>query len=243
MLLGTLALLAATAQTPCWTIYDAALMHRAAEAQPAYVTYDESITERDDEFPLVDSVARIAYRSDGLARVDDRRFNGYTYVTDHVEPGPPLLGPYGEARNTWLPLADPQFPVIGDVRAHGGATCTNLGIEQYHGHSTYHLQLDANDPNRPSVKAMWVDTDSLEVWKVVASGHLLFVDASTNLRPLADFEVELAQEGSYVVVDHVTWSYQLHEYSQWSNLFGEYYMTDFAYPGQVAPDEFAIHVH
>lgn len=243
MLLSALALLAITAQPPCWTVYDTALMHRASESQPAYVTYNESIAMSADDYPLVDSTARIAYRADGLARVDDRRFNGYTYVTDHVEPGPPLLGPYGDHRDAWLPLTDTPFPLIGSVRTHGSATCTNLGFELYHGHATYHLQLESAGPPHPSVKDLWIDTGSFEVWKVIASGHLLFVDAQSNQRPLADFQVELAQEGPYVVVDHVTWSYNLRVYSQYESLFGEYYMSDFAYPQQVAPAEFAIHVH
>ncbi|HVS47034.1 MAG TPA: hypothetical protein VMS32_10285 [Verrucomicrobiae bacterium] len=243
MLLGALALLAMSGQQPCWSIYDSALTHRVTEAQPAYVTYDERIALTDDDFPILNSVAQIAYRSDGLARVDDLRFSGFSYVTNHVEPGPPLLGPYGDQRDAWLPSADPPFPIIENVHSHGGATCSNLGIEQYHGHTTYHLQLTASDPNRPSVKALWIDTGSQEVWKVIASGRLLFVAAQTNVRPLADFEVELAQEGPYVVVNHVTWSYNLRVYSQYENFFGEYYMSDFAYPNRVAENEFAVHVH
>jgi hypothetical protein len=241
MLLSALALMAITGQQPCWPIYDAAVTRRATEAQPAYVTYRESIVESADQDPFVTSDARIVYRSDGVARVEDRRFSGFSYVTNRLEPGPPLLGPYGDARASWLPLTDAPFPLIGSVRVHLGATCTNLGTEQYHGHTTYHLQLTPKDPTRPSVKALWIDTQSLQIWKVIASGHLLFQDGQSKQSPLADFQVELAQEGPYVVVDHVTWQYNLRVYSQFEDLFGEYYMSDFAYPENVAAAEFAIH--
>jgi len=234
-----LVLLAASGQS-CWSIYDDAMRHRAAAAHPAYVQYAEHTAIREDGEQIVRADATVRYRQDGLARIEDSRFDHYSWVTDHPEPGPPELGPFGSGRNAWLPL-EADSPVIADVRTHGAAACTDLGIERLHDHLVYHLAITPADAHRPSLKAIWIDADTSEVWKVVVSGRLIMINGGDE--PIVDFEVELAPEGPYVMVDHVTWKYREPVFSQYADLFGEYYMSDFRYPQAMPPVTFALDNH
>jgi hypothetical protein len=241
MLLGALTMAALTGQS-CWDLYDESVRRRAAASHPHYVQYDLRTSVIEDGFPMVHARAAIAYRDDGLARVDDDRFNGNTFVTDHVEPGPPELGPYGSERAAWLPI-DSALPLIGDVHTRPAKACVNLGLERLHDRLVYHLVLVPRDANRPAVKGLWIDAGTATIWKVKVSGYLFFVNGDFGAEPLVDFEVEMAQAGPYVMVDHVTWSYAMPVFSQTSNLFGEYYFSNFAYPVNEPSAVFAIDRH
>ncbi len=217
---------------PCWDIFDTALRRSAMSAHPAYVTYDERILVTEDDQRLVQTTAHVDYRDDGLALVRDERFNFQPILTRHTEPGPPELGPYGLNRDTWLPQAD-MLPTIARVRTQGSVKCQVGDVESYKGHNSYHLVFTGTDPRRPALKALWIDTGSYEIWKVIVSGFVRFADDQGGPLPLADFEVELGYTGPYLVVDHVVWSYRRHEYSQESTYFGEYTLTGYQFPGSV----------
>jgi hypothetical protein len=222
------ALVAVIGIPPCWEIFDSALHRSAAAAHPAYVSYDERIVVTQDDQRLVQTTAHVDYRDDGVARVQDERFNFEPFLTRHEEPGPPVLGPYGANRDTWLPQQD-VFPTIASVRSQGDMQCINDGEETYKGHNAYHLRFVGASKKRPSIKALWVDTSSNEIWKVIVSGYVRFSDDDAD-RDLADFEVELGHAGNYLVVNHVVWSYRRHEYSQVSTYFGEYTLTGYSFP-------------
>jgi len=226
----------------CWDIAYAALHHRAAAAHPPFILYNESSQITDGGSPLLQTRKNVAYRDDGVSRVWDERFSYEPYVTRANDPGPPELGPYGARRSIWLPVqeVDASLPLIGQVRAHNpnGLSCTTDGIETYRGHRTYRLSFTTTHPERPALKALWVDTGSSEIWKVILSGLLpITLDTDENLPRLADFEIELDQVDAYVVVDHVTWKYRYHAYAQYSELFGEYYYTGFQFP-QTLPEKY-----
>jgi len=144
----------------------------------------------------------------------------------------------------WLPLqqADSSsLPLIGSVRSKNssGLTCSNDGFDRYKEHDTYRLTFTTTSPDKPALKALWIDTRTSEIWKVILSGYLpisLSEDQKKTL--LADFEIELIQRGPYLVVDHVTWKYRYHQYDQYSNLFGEYYYTGFEFPSRLPPSVF-----
>jgi hypothetical protein len=84
---------------------------------------------------------------------------------------------------------------------------------------------------------MWVDTKSKDIWKLIVSGYVIFADIPE--KPLTDFQVELGYAGPYLVVNHVTWAYRLRSYSQYENLFGEYYFTGFDFPASLPNSLFA----
>lgn len=232
---ASVVLAAAMSVPPCWDVFDGAVRRSAASDHPQYVSYDERILVTQDEQRLVQSMAHVDYRDDGLALVRDERFDFAPILTRDTEPGPPELGPYGRSRDGWLPERD-IFPTIARVRSQGALTCTLVNKETYKGHSTYHL-IFTGAANRPSLRALWVDTASGVIWKVIVSGYVHFDDSSSSPKTLADFEVELAYAGPYLVVNHVVWSYDRHEYSQVSRYFGEYTMGGYAFP-RTMPDRY-----
>jgi hypothetical protein len=228
---AAIAALALTGAPACWDVYDEAMRHRASAPVPAYVTYNLRTDFTEDGRQLVRAFGRVAYRADGMARVEDDRYPDFTWVTDHVEPGPPAVGSVGN-RQSWLPGVDSGSPmhVIGSVRAHQG-TCTIADAQPYRGYSVYHLIIGGYAPDTPGVRALWIDQKSSEIWKVVVSGRLFFINGPPGQKqPLTDFAIELHSEGSYLVVDHVTWEYEMKFFSQYSDLFGEYFLSDFAFP-------------
>lgn len=237
-MLPSLVLAAAIGIPPCWDIFDSALRHSAMAQHPAYVSYNEHINVTQDEHRLVQSVAHVDYRDDGVARVSDERFNFEPILTRHEEPGPPELGPYGRKRAIWLPQ-DQVFPTIATVRSQGDIACRVTGVETYKGHATYHLSFENVRHDRPSLKALWVDTASKDIWKLIVSGYVNFADDPGAAPGLADFEVELAYSGPYLMVDHVVWQYDRREYSQVSRYFGEYTLSDYNFPGSLPKSYFA----
>lgn len=223
--------LAAAINAPaCWDIFDRALRHSASASHPQYVSYDERILVTEDEQRLVQSTAHVDYRDDGLALVRDERFAFQPILTRHTEPGPPELGPYGAQRDTWLPQPD-VFPTIATVRSQGDLSCKFGDVEEYKGHRTYRLNfVGAGTRARPTLKALWIDTASAVIWKIIVSGYVRFDDDQYAEKSLADFEVELGYAGPYLVVNHVVWSYSRHEYSQTAKYFGEYTLSGYTFP-------------
>lgn len=231
-----LLILAASVSTPsCWDIFDSALRRSASSMHPAYVSYDERILVTQDDQRLVQSIAHIDYRDDGISRVRDERFNFEPIITRHAEPGPPELGPYGANRDSWLPQAE-VLPTIARVRSQGDLQCHFNNVVTYKGHTTYRLDF-SGVTNRPSVKSVWVDTTSKTIWKVIVSGYVHFGDDTERQPPLTDFEVELSYAGPYLVVNHVVWQYRRHEFSQISKYFGEYTLAGYTFP-DVLPDAY-----
>lgn len=224
----------AAAAPGCWDLTFSAIEHRAAAPHPPFITYSETLEIQRDGLPYMRSRASIAYRDDGVVRIADDRFMDRPYVTTASEPGPPELGPYRDRRSAWLPLpeSDYNFPLIGRVRTKPrGMTCENLGREEYRGHDTYHLGFSSAQPEKPSLKALWIDAGSGDIWKVILSGLVPVVAQSAGGGSrLTDYEIELEQDGPYLVVDHVTWKYNEREYSQTSRFFGEYYYSSFDFP-------------
>jgi len=237
-MVSALILASATAAASCWQVYDDALRHSAESQHPPYIQYDERISINADDRPLVVSRAHIDYRDDGMARVTDARFDNYPFITRQTEPGPPVIGPYGAERLTWLPLENGQYKLISDVRNRGDARCSMDGVETYKGHSTYHLSFTHVHNDRPQLKGLWVDTNSDDIWKIVLSGYIYFT-GSQSAPPLANFEVELGYSGPYLMVNHVVWAYREREYSQWDDYFGEYYFSDFHFPEKLPAETFA----
>jgi len=226
----------------CWDIAYSALRHRAAAIHPAFILYNEISHVTDNGETLIRNHENVAYRDDGMARVWDERFAYDPYVTRASDPGPPELGPYGARRSVWLPVQVPETsspPLIGAVHARNsdGMTCTTDGIENYHGHETYRLSFQSTHPERPALRALWVDIGNSEIWKVELSGSLPIVLDDERAIRLAEFEIELNQIGPYVVISHVTWKYRLHEFAQYSDFIGEYYYSGFQFPDKL-PETF-----
>ncbi|HKU67219.1 MAG TPA: hypothetical protein VJP85_05555 [Candidatus Baltobacteraceae bacterium] len=236
-MIHALLLAAIGAMPPCWDLFDSALRHSANAAHPPYVTYSERIAVSEDGNPVLRSTAHVDYRDDGIARVSDERFNFEPFVTHHAEPGPPELGPYGKGRAMWLPDSD-ALPIIAQVRTLGAITCTVEDEEPYKAHDTYHLVFTGASNERPTLKDLWIDTRSHEIWKLIVTGPVAFWDDTQGNRALAEFQVELGYSGPYLVVNHVVWSYDRREFSQQVHYFGEYTFTGYAFPSELPASYF-----
>jgi hypothetical protein len=237
--------LAQTTLPNCWDLTYAALRHRAAAPHPQYIAYAETEDLTIDGRRLSESRPQITYRDDGVVRIDD---DGFIYLTRHAVPGPPELGPYGDRRSMWLPMEEAavgDLPLIGSVRTgNRSLSCRNNGLEQYKDHLTYRLTFNTIHPERPSLKALWIDARTSEIWKVIVSGTVpvTLSDDDRTVPGLTDYEVELANFENYVVVDHVTWRYSFREFSQTADLFGEYRYSAFGFPKDVPPGFFDTQV-
>lgn len=228
---------ALTAAGSCWNVYERVLAHNAASPHPRFISYQEKIAIFEDGDRIISSRANVDYRDDGLARVADERFNYDPIVTRAVEPGPPELGPYGPGRAMWLP-PPPGAPTIATVRVKSAVTCTNEGIQKYRGYEVYHLTFHGADPNRPHLRALWIDTRTMDVWKVALAAPVRLVDGPAAAYDLADYEVELGYRGPYLVVDHVTWTLGEKAYSQSTTYRGEYSLSGYSFPATLPPSYF-----
>ncbi len=237
-MIHALLLAAIGAMPPCWNVFDAALRHSASAAHPPYVTYSERISVLEDGEPLMLSFAHIDYRDDGVARVSDERFDYQPFLTRREEPGPPEIGPYGTGREMWLP--DPAgLRVIAQVRTSGSVTCTIADEEIYKSHETYHLVFTSSASGRPGLKALWIDTHTHDVWKLIVNGPVTFLSDSGSTQQFAEFQVELGYTGPYLLVNHVVWKYDERQYSQRAQYFGEYTFSDYAFPAMLPASYFS----
>ena len=235
-MIHAIVLAALGAMPACWDVFDSALRHSANAAHPPYVKYSERISVTADRQPLLISFAQVDYRDDGVARVSDARFDYEPFVTRHAEPGPPELGPYGDGRTMWLP--DPSgLRTIAAVRTAGNTKCT-IAEEPYKSHDTYHLVFSGGSANRPQLKDLWIDKHTQDVWKLVVTGPILFLNDADHPYGLAEFQVELGYNGPYLVVNHVVWKMRRHEYSQYVDYFGEYSYSGYSFPASMPASYF-----
>lgn len=243
MLLAICACMApARATDDCWSIIYGAIRHRAAAQHPPFILYDQHSQVSQDGATLWRTSEEITYRDDGVARIVDDRFARIPYLTRETDPGPPVLGPYGDRRQNWLQIdtGDPHVPLIGEVRAASSLQCQLLGAERYRGYNTYHLRISGGDTSKPLLREAWIDRSTSEFWKITVSADF---PHSSGFNPpphsLVIYEIELGQTGPYILVDHVTWKFVMREYAQWSNVLGEYYLSNFSFPQSVPASYFS----
>lgn len=236
-MIHAIVLAALGAMPACWDAFDSALRHSAKALHPPYVSYSERISVTADSAPLLISFAQVDYRDDGVARVSDERFDYEPFVTRHAEPGPPELGPYGEGRSMWMPDTS-GLRTIAAVRTAGSTTCTIADEETYKSHDTYHLVFGGGAENRPQLKDLWIDKNSQDIWKLVVTGPIWFLNDEEHPYGLAEFQVELGYNGPYLVVNHVVWKYRRHEFSQYVDYFGEYTYSGYSFPASLPASYF-----
>jgi hypothetical protein len=231
-----LVLAATFAAASCWGLYDRALAHSAALPHPPYVSYSERIDMFVDGETLLRTDAHIDYRDDGVARVSDERFHFVPLVTRSLEPGPPEIGPYGPSREFWMPAAS-GVKTIAAVRAHGSVTCAVKDVETLRGRDVYHLAFSGANPGHPHLDELWIDTGSLDVWRLIVTAAAPISDAN-GATGLSRYEVDLAYHGPYLLVDRVTWSYRQRVYSQQAEYSGDYTLAGYSFPPALPPSYF-----
>lgn len=238
-MLAGLVLAAATSVPSCWDVYDAAIGHSAQAARPPYITYVERIAIQYGDPSTSQALkpstyagnARVEYRSDGLARVQDERFGNAPILTSILDPGPPELGPYGARQSIWEGVHY-ALPLISSVRAKSSVTCT-LSAQPYQGRQTYHLQFRGASPKVPHLDDLWVDGQTHDIWKVALEAPLSFNFGYEQSVDPVHFEIDLGYEGPYLVVQHVRSETHVATHGQFMHVVWQYAYADYAFPPQL----------
>ena len=216
---------ATTVVDPCWQLLYRALEHSAGAPHSPYISYAESIHITQDGQRYERASASVTYRDDGLAYIDDDRWV-HPFVSTVLEPGPPVLGPYGPHRATWLTMdsvPSSSLPVIAETRNYRHE-CVDQGDELVDGNQTAHLVIADAPEDRPALKAIWIDRHSLDVRRAVVSQWLTFLYDYSGKRgqQLIDYTIAVQQIGGFSVIKQVNWEYTYRVYSQYSTISAEY---------------------
>jgi len=223
--------LTARADEGCWRLLYGAIERQAAAPHAAYISYSELINIENDGHRYERASANITYRDDGLASIDDDRWVD-PFVSDLLEPGPPVLGPYGDRRQDWLAAAERQYalPLIADVRTEPVRVCRDMGDELVDGRLVAHLALPDAPKDHPALKEIWIDRHSLAIARLIESEHLTIYTISWDLEhPLFDFTIDMQNVDGYAVVRRVTWNISFKVYDQTSTLDAQYDFTNYAF--------------
>lgn len=219
-------------EDPCWQLLYSALQHNAAAPHSPYISYTESIHITQDGHRYELANAFVTYRDDGLAYVDDDRWV-HPFVSRVLEPGPPVLGPYGPARSSWLSLDEtmmPRLPIIAETRNYQHR-CIDKGDESIDGKSAAHLVIADAPEDRPALKSIWIDRASLAVRRAIVSQWLTFLYDYSGKRgqELVDYTIAVQELDGYSVIKQVNWEYTYRVFSQYSTISAEYTFGGFVF--------------
>jgi len=240
----TVAILALLAAPParadsdsCWQMINGALRLSARSPHAHFISYGERTTIFADGHTLERISSNITYRDDGIAYVSDERWV-HPFLSARVEPGPPVLGPYGDMRTAWLSLGTepPPLPVIADVHNPPRETCHDAGVQSIERIADEHLIVGAEHPNRVGLHEIWLDPTDLQIAKVVVRGPVLYYVENELKTDLTNFVVDIEHIGGYSVVQRVTWQYREHIYSQWTDLAAEYDFGNYSFSEAPPPE-------
>jgi hypothetical protein len=222
---------AARADDACWQLLYAAIERDAAIPHAAYITYNELADIREDGFLYQRATANITYRDDGQASIDDDRWS-HPFVSNLLDPGPPVLGPYGDRRADWLTAAASAYalPLIADVHNQTDRQCVDRGDQVVNGLNAAHLVLPNPPADRPALKEIWIDRHSHAIARVVIAEYLKVFTVAWDLKKaITDFSIDMENIDGHDVVQRVTWMYVFHVYDQTSLLAAEYDFTNYRF--------------
>ncbi len=225
----------------CWQIIGAALDHSAHSSHARFISYGEQSVFSADGRTLNTFNSSITYRDDGMAYIDDARWTN-PMISEVLEPGPPVLGPYGASRSAWLSLdnaSNTKLPVIAHVYAHPNESCRDAGIQMLAGRASRHLIVGADEPDRRGLHEMWLDTNALDVVRVVIRAPVHFLVQDSPVQRLANYVIDIQNIVGHPVLRKVTWSYRDRQNGQWTDLAGEYNFHDFRFTEVEPPGTFS----
>ena len=216
----------------CWQMIYRAIEHSAAAPHAPYITYRERVHMEMNGRRFERASATITYRDDGYASVDDDRWS-HPFISTFLDPGPPVLGPYGgDRRSAWLAFAGSAgaLPVIADDRTPARARCIDRGNDVLDGATLAHVQLPDAATDVPALKELWIDRSTHDVARIVVSEWLAFYGETADLtHKLTDFTLDIGRVGPYQVVRRVAWRYRYRVYDQHSTLDAEYLFGDYTF--------------
>jgi hypothetical protein len=208
----------------CWKLLYSTVQHNAAVPHAPFVSYSESVDLQEDGIPIQSARANVTYRDDGVAYIDDSRFD-HPFLSGVLDPGPPILGPYGTRRETWLEFGnhDAPLPIIADAQTAHREECKDLGDDMIDGGKFAHLVFPGARDDGPALKSVWIDRTRLTVRRAVVSEYINFYFYDGDItHHLADFTLEVRQIDGHDVLDQLNWHYSYWQYGQRTNLNEEY---------------------
>ncbi|HVA29121.1 MAG TPA: hypothetical protein VNF68_13145 [Candidatus Baltobacteraceae bacterium] len=234
---------AARADDACWNLLYSSLHHNASTAQAPFVSYSESLDLEEDGQPIEYARANVTYRDDGMASIDDNRF-AHPFLSPILDPGPPVLGPYGSRRDMWLAfgISDATLPIIADTKTVHRVQCNDLGDETIQRGRYAHLVFSDAHPDRLVLKSVWLDRARLTIRRVVVSEPVNFSSGDgDNSTHYADYTLEVAQVDGHDVITQINWGYSYWQFGQRTDLreeykFGEYHFAKKAPAGTLFAD-------
>lgn len=231
----------AATEDGCWPQLFRAIEHNAASPHSRFISYGEAIHITQDGHPYERAYASIVYRDDGIAYVDDDRWV-HPFLSGVLEPGPPVLGPYGAHRSSWLSLIGDRedrtsLPVIADTHNPESGRCVDKGDTTIDGARVAHFVLPDAPLDRPSLKEIWLDRSTLEVRRAVVSQALTFVYDYQEIgkQRLIDYTIQMGKVDGYEVVRQIDWQYTYPVYGQFSTISAEFEFSGFQFTNR-APD-------
>jgi hypothetical protein len=221
----------------CWQLLYGAIERNAAAQHAEYISYSELVNIQSDGHRFEWANATITYRDDGIASVDDDRWD-HPFFSDLLEPGPPVLGPYGKRREIWLALEprEESLPTIADLHNQPYSPCVDRGDETVDGTRAAHLVLPNASRDKPALKEIWIDRHSLAIVRVIVAEYVTFYLPDTKFaKTLTDYTLDVENINGYVVLQRVTWSYSFHIYDQSSTLIAEYDFGNYEFSNKPPP--------
>lgn len=222
---------AAAKDAACWQFVYRIIERNAASPHVPFISYSETERITDHGQRYEEAAANITYRDDGMAYVDDDRFV-HPFVSTFLEPGPPVLGPYGPGRReSWLAFEQPArgLDVIADARTDERTACVDLGDQTIDGARYAHIVFPESPANVPSLKALWVDRQTFRVQRLIVSGWITFSTESGMVHDLTSYTVDLRRIGGIDVLHDVWWNYTYSVYGQRSRLDAHYSFANFRF--------------
>jgi hypothetical protein len=222
----------ARADDACWQMVHKAIEASAASQHALYVSYSEVQDINADGNRFMHSNASITYRDDGVAYVDDDRwthpFTGYL-----LDPGPPVLGPYGDRRHAWLDLVSQQaqvLPVIANTHNEPASQCEVIPTDtSWRGQKALHLAFPHAHLDKPALISIWLDPDTLRVIHATTRDWLSFWGENGTSLNLVKYEIDVQQVGNFEVLSHVSWEYDFKWYAQVSRMVGDYAFSNYRF--------------
>ncbi len=214
----------------CWQLVHKAIEASAQSTHSPYVSYAENESILADGNSLERSSALITYRDDGMAYVDDDRWV-YPFVSNILDPGPPVLGPYGDRRRAWLDLADMRtdLPIIATTQNPPRGRCTDEGNDVIDGVTVAHLVFPDAPSDRPALLEVWLDRSNLQMVRAYTRDHLGFWSPNGTTIGLANYHIEIQRIEGYNVLKRISWKYRVQYNDQSSLMTGEYRFSQYRF--------------
>lgn len=223
----------------CWQIISSAVTESARSSHSRYISYAERSAFSVDGRTLSTFDSKITYRDDGMAFIADDRWTEPMF-SDTLEPGPPVLGPYGQSREAWLAMDDDisaKYPVIAHVHSRPSESCRDAGIVNIANREFHHLIVGEEDKTNAGLREAWIDPAALDIVRVVIRAPVHFLVRGASVEALADYVLEIQKVDGHPVLQHVSWTFR-DRASEGAQIAGDYDFANYRFSDAAPPGTF-----